>query len=247
MLSNLTFLRPRVAAFLDLGTNSARLLVVRFNPNQSWTVLSQQKEVVRLGEGEFDQQKLQPEAVQRTLYVCRHFVDMARSMGARDIIAVATSAVREAVNQVDFVQRFRRATRLNLHVISGREEARLIYLGVSRAMNLEKRKAIFLDIGGGSTELAIGGQSTYRYLDSLKLGAIRLSNRFLKEHIEKPVSKASYRSLQQYIRSMALRSLERLRGYDLDLAVGSSGTIMNLGDIACRRFLKRRLRPNDAI
>ncbi|MFA5042607.1 MAG: Ppx/GppA phosphatase family protein [Kiritimatiellia bacterium] len=247
MPANLISSKLRVAAFLDLGTNSARLLVVRFNPNRSYTVLAQQKEVVRLGEGEFEEQTLQPEAVRRTLYVCRHFVDIARSMGARDIIAVATSAVREAANQMDFVVQFRKETRLNLHVISGREEARLIYLGISRAINLGKHKALFLDIGGGSTEIVVGDQWNHQYLDSLKLGAIRLSSRFLKNRIDKPLSAARYHSLQEHIRAAAVRTLRNLRRYDPDLMIGSSGTIMNLADAACRRFLNRRLRPNDVI
>lgn len=244
---NLILSKLRVAAFLDLGTNSARLLVVRFNTNRSYTVLSQQKEVVRLGEGEFDEQTLQPKAIQRTLYVCHHFVDIARSMGARDIIAVATSAVREAANQIDFVEQFRKETHLNLHVISGREEARLIYLGISRAIHLDKHKALFLDIGGGSTEIIVGDQWNYQYLDSLKLGAIRLSSQFLKDRIEKPLSAARYHTLKEHIRSVAVRTLQNLRRYDLVRVVGSSGTIMNLGDITCRRFLNRRLRPNDVI
>lgn len=247
MPAKLKFPKPSVAAFLDLGTNSVRLLVVRFNPNQSYTVLAQQKEVVRLGEGEFDEQTLQPEAVRRTLYVCRHFADIAASMGARDIIAIATSAVREAVNQADFVRQFQKATRLDLHVISGREEARLIYLGVSRAMNLGRQKALFVDIGGGSTEIIVGDQVNHQLLDSLKLGAIRLTSQFLKGRAAKPIPEARYRKIQRQVRGVAARSLRNLKRYNLDLVVGSSGTIMNLGDIACRRFLNRRLRPNEVI
>lgn len=247
MPTNLKSTKPSVAAFLDLGTNSVRLLVVRFNPNKSYTVLTQQKEVVRLGEGEFDEQILQPEAMRRTLYVCRHFADIAASMGARHIIAIATSAVREAANQAVFVRQFKKATRLDLHVVSGREEARLIYLGISRAMNLGRKKALFLDIGGGSSEIIVGDQTDHQFLDSLKLGAIRLSSKFLKERAAKPVSEARYRKIQRHVRGVAARTLRNLKRYNLDLAVGSSGTILNLADIACRRFLNRRLRPNEVV
>ena len=87
---------PVVVAFLDLGTNSIRLLVVRVNPNLSFSVISRQKEVVRLGEGEFIEQTLQPEAMQRAAQICRQFADLARSRQVQEIIAVATSATREA-------------------------------------------------------------------------------------------------------------------------------------------------------
>ncbi len=237
----------RVAAFLDIGTNSVRLLVVRVHPNGSYTVLTQQKEVVRLGEGEFPVQALQARAMERALFVCRHFAAIARALDAREIIAVATSAVREAENQAVFARRFRRATRLDLHVVSGREEARLIYLGVAGALHLGPRQALFLDIGGGSTELAVGTQRGHRFLDSLKLGAIRLGSLFPAVRDDGRVPPARYRALQRHIRGVAAPVLRRLRRYRVDLLVGSSGTILNLADVACRRFERRRLQPNDTL
>src|SRR5512133_1481190 len=112
-----------VVGFLDLGTNSIRLMIVRINPNLSYTVLSRQKEVVRLGEGEFIDQILQPEAMQRAANICRQFADLARSRQAQEIIAVATSATREASNQAEFVQLIKDAAGINLRVVLGKEEA----------------------------------------------------------------------------------------------------------------------------
>ena len=85
---------PTVVAFLDIGTNSIRLLLTRVNPNGSYTVMSRQKEVVKLGEGEFIDQALHPEAMQRAATICRQFAELARSRQAQEIIAVATSATR---------------------------------------------------------------------------------------------------------------------------------------------------------
>src|ERR1043166_3563564 len=120
-----------VVAFIDMGTNSVRLLLVRINPNHTYTILSQQREMVRLGDREFTDQHLQPEAMHRAALVCRRFVDMARQQKVRQIVAVATSATREARNQEEFLRLLKREAHLDVHVISGKEEARLIYLGVS--------------------------------------------------------------------------------------------------------------------
>jgi exopolyphosphatase/guanosine-5'-triphosphate,3'-diphosphate pyrophosphatase len=236
-----------IVGFMDIGTNSIRLLVVQFNHNNSNSVLNQQKEVVRLGKNEFIKQALQPVAIQRAVVVCSRFADMARSYGAEKIIAVATSATREAANQEDFLRRIKKKTGIDVHVISGREEARLIYMGVSGAVDLGGKQAVFIDIGGGSTEIAVGTQSAYQHLDSIKLGAIRISDRFFHDDYEDSVSDGTYRKIKDYARNMAVRAVERISRYRIDAAYGSSGTIMNLGDIAVREFLGRRLQRGDKL
>ena len=144
---------------MDIGTNAVRLLVVRINPNLSYTIISQEKEVIRLGEEEFKDNLLKQEAMDRAIFVCGKFVDLAKTYGATNIIAVGTSAIREAKNQSAFLQRLFKETGLKVHVISGEEEARLIYLGVSSGINIGEEKAVFIDLGGGSTEVVIGNQN----------------------------------------------------------------------------------------
>ena len=114
----------RHVAFMDIGTNSIRLLLVRINPNHSTNVLIQLKQTVRLGEGEFDDQVLQPEAIDRAVAVSEQFASLIRSYGADDVIAVATAATREAKNQREFVQRLQEAAQIDVRVVSGQEEAR---------------------------------------------------------------------------------------------------------------------------
>jgi exopolyphosphatase/guanosine-5'-triphosphate,3'-diphosphate pyrophosphatase len=168
-----------IVGFIDLGTNSVRLLLVRFNANHAFTVLSEQKETVRLGEGEFRRNLLQPEAMRRAATVCAKFAEIARSRGAGHVICVATSATREARNRGTFVRHIRRVAQVDCRVISGKEEARLIYLGVASGANIGGKETLFIDIGGGSTEVIVGDQQQYRFLDSLKLGAIRLTGNVL--------------------------------------------------------------------
>lgn len=223
----------RVVAFMDLGTNSVRLYVVRINPNGTWTVLTLQKMMVRLGEGEFSQQHLQPEAMARTAEAIRQLGELARSYGAEEIHAVATAATREAENQAEFIELIREVSGIQIRVIAGKEEARLIYLGVSRSVNIGKKEAIFIDIGGGSTEIAIGDSQQFSYLDSLKLGAIRLANTDRNGFAGK-VSPKRYAHLQDEVRNVAVRTIQNLHQIAPHLVFGSSGTIENLATVAAR-------------
>lgn len=238
---------PRNVAFLDIGTNSIRILLVRININHSISILTQQKEVVRLGEGEFIDQTLQPAAMQRAVLVCQKFCEMAHSRLADEIIAVATSATREATNQQDFINMLKDKARIKVHAISGKEEARLIYLGVSSGLHLGDRQALFIDIGGGSTELIIGGQQEYLELGSLRLGAIRLANTLFLPNQNGVVDPKSYELIRNTVRARVMRAAQRFQPYRLDLAVGSSGTIINLAEISSRMFYKRRLQPDDVM
>lgn len=236
-----------VVGFIDLGTNSVRLLLVRINPNHSYTVLSEQKETVRLGEGEFRRNTLQVNAMRRAGLVCTRFAEIARSRGATQVLAVATSATREAENRAAFVRHLRRVAGIDVRVISGKEEARLIYLGVASGANIGGRQTLFIDVGGGSTEVIVGDQQQYRFLDSLKLGAIRLSGMFFRTGDSSPVSSTRYARIQRYIRTRSVRTIERLKQFTVEQAIGSSGTILNLAEIAMRKVHKRGLVKGDVL
>ncbi|MEI6293694.1 MAG: Ppx/GppA phosphatase family protein, partial [Methanomicrobiales archaeon] len=226
----------RVVAFIDIGTNSIRLFVVRIKPDCSYSVMSSQKEVVRLGEGEFEKNQIGPDAMNRAIMVAGRFVELARSFGAEEFVAVATSATREAKNRHMFLSRLRLESHLDVQVISGREEARLIYLGVTSALHIEDHHVMIIDIGGGSTEIAIGGQKVYSFLSSLKLGSIRLTNLFFPERYEKPVTKEQYETIRSYIREQLKPVLGEIKRHPADMFIGSSGTIINLCDIASGLF-----------
>ncbi len=225
---------PKVVGFIDIGTNSVRLLVVRINPNRSYNVLSQEKEVVRLGDGEFRDQMLTPEAIYRGVTVVKKFAELSRAYGGEEIVAVATSAAREAKNQIDLLNRLREEARVDVSVVSGKEEARLIYLGVASGVHIKDRKALFIDIGGGSTEIIIGDQENYTYLDSLRLGAIRLTNLFLPEGAKTPIPAEVYSKMRKYVRNAVIRTAHRVKDEKLGMSIASSGTAINLAEIANR-------------
>lgn len=222
----------KVLGIFDLGSNSVRLMLVRVGPvNASCTVLNQVKHMVRLGEGVFLHGRLNEEAMQRTVHVLQGMAGMCSAYGVTDIVACATAAVRDADNAPAFLKRVREHTGLTFTVISGREEARLIYLGVASGLEYSEENRLFIDIGGGSTELIVGDSQSYVNLDSLKLGCVRLTNLFFEDN-KGPVSAYTYAALQRYVRNDALHSFQRIAGFEIPEAVASSGTAQNLAEIA---------------
>jgi exopolyphosphatase/guanosine-5'-triphosphate,3'-diphosphate pyrophosphatase len=225
--------QPDIYAAIDIGTNSIRLAVVRIEDEDKTTTLAIQREMVRLGEGEFEHDRMTEEAIDRGALVCTRFAEAARGFGAGEIIAFATSAVREAENREAFIERVRHDAAIEVRVISGVEEARLIWLGVSSGIDLHGRTAMLIDIGGGSTEVIVGNESGYSILESMRLGAIRLSNRFFSD--TGPVSDVAFQKVQYYVQGVANHVIRRVRSEGFDVAIGSAGTINALGAIIARR------------
>ena len=228
-----------IFAAIDIGTNSIRLAVVKTEDGQRLTTLAQHREAVRLGEGEFETGELTPEAIRRGVLVVAKFVEVARGFGADEIVAFATSAVREADNREEFIQRVRDEAGIEVRVISGIEEARLIWTGVSSGFDLGDKKAILIDIGGGSTEVIIGNAQEHLMLDSLKLGCIRLSNHFFSS--PEPVEWEDFKKVQGYIVGVASGIRRRIESLGFDMAVGSAGTINALGAICTKRQIEAGL------
>ena len=228
-------LGPQTIGFIDIGTNSVRLTVVRYESDHSWSTITQQKEPVRLGEGEFGTQNaLQPAAMDRATLVCRSFAQLARAHGARTVVAVATSATREAGNKTAFVRRLHEEAGIDVHVVSGPEEARLIFLGVLSRVHLGEQRALVIDIGGGSTEVALGDRTGAEYLDSLRLGAIRLADEFPESSADAPVTAKAYEAMRRRVQVEAARIRRHIVGERIDVVFGTSGTIRNLASVVVR-------------
>ncbi len=239
----------RIFAAMDIGTNSVRLAVVEVQANGTWTTLASQKQVVRLGEGEFERAAkespgkpgserddggghwLTDAAIARGALVCARFAEVARGFGAEEIVALATAAVREAGNGDAFVQRVRELADLDVRIISGQEEARLIYLGCVSGVDLPpKKNALFMDIGGGSTELIVGDSAGYSFLDSLKMGAIRLTAEGVVD-ASKIITPAAWAGLQRHVRSLLVPAARAVGRAGFSVMYGSSGTAQNLAEI----------------
>ncbi len=236
-----------VLAAIDIGTHSVRVVVVEIHPDGSWTTLDQSKEYVRLGEGEFvgGRKRLTQEALDRCTRVCARFGDIAKGFGATEVIALATSAAREAANQDELVEQVRKASGgfVEIRVISGHEEARLIYLGVMSGLDLpESERALLMDIGGGSTELIVGDKQRYAFLDSLKMGAIRLTGEVIPKQT-KPITAEQWQLLQKTVRSTVEPASRAIKREGFTRMIGSSGTVMALAEIAARRRAATSINP----
>ena len=210
-----------VHAAIDIGTNSFHLVVARELADGGFEVVTTEKEMVRLGQGSGEMKRLTPEAIDRGVAAMTRMAGVAASHGAT-VTAVATSATREAKNRNDFLDRVRDETGVEIEVISGFEEARLIHLGVLQALPVFDKRLLLVDIGGGSTEFLVGEGETVLAARSVKLGAIRVTERFFPEA---EVTAKQVRRARAWIRDILAAAGHELTPHRFDVAIGSSGTI----------------------
>jgi exopolyphosphatase/guanosine-5'-triphosphate,3'-diphosphate pyrophosphatase len=225
--------QDRILAAIDVGTNSVHMVVVRIQPAYpAFSIIAREKETVRLGDRDKDTGKLTIAAMERALGALRRCQDIAKSLNVEEIIAVATSAVREASNGRDFLTRIQTELGLSINLISGTEEARRIYLGVLSGMEFDHQPHVIIDIGGGSTELILGDGHEPRSLSSTKVGAVRLTSEIVTTD---PISPVEFGYLQAYVRGMLERSVDELKSQlqpgEFPRLIGTSGTIESLAAI----------------
>ncbi len=231
--------QERILAAIDIGTNSIHMVVVRINPAlPAFTIIAKEKDTVRLGDSDPKTGDLTPQAMGRAIATLRRCQELAKSFNAEQIVAVATSAVREAGNGREFLKHVNAELGLFVNLISGQEEARRIYLGVLSGMEFNNHPHIIIDIGGGSTELILGDSHEPRSLSSTKVGAVRLTAELVTTD---PISNSELQYLQAYIRGMLERPVDELRAHlqpgEQPRLVGTSGTIETLAIMHAREKL----------
>jgi len=214
-------------AAIDIGTNSIHLLVAEVGQDGEFTVLTTEKETVRLGESAGDIRMLAGDAMARGVSALQRFKAIADSFDAQ-MHAVATSAVREADNGHHFVDQVLVEAGVHVDVIAGPEEARLIHLGVLQALPFFDQQLLIVDIGGGSTEFLVGKSGRSLAARSLRIGHLRLTNRFFPGGVIDAESVAACRA---YARSFIVPAVNALKPLGYQVAVGSSGTAEALGDM----------------
>ncbi|HOV92958.1 MAG TPA: Ppx/GppA phosphatase family protein [Candidatus Kapabacteria bacterium] len=214
---------PIIAA-IDIGTNSIHLVIASINQREVLTIIDQEKEMVRLGQSGNDMKYLQEDAIDRGVETLKRFAKLAENHSAI-IRAVATSAVREALNKDIFINRAKEETGINIEVVSGVEESRLIFLGVSHALPITDKDALVVDIGGGSTETVIGRNYKIKFAHSDKIGAIRLTKQFLDSQ---NYTKSKIEEIRKYVIGEWTPTLNNIKSTGFDLSIGTSGTIQSL-------------------
>lgn len=214
----------KVAA-IDLGSNSIHIIIARVGMQGVIEVIDRDKDMVRLGAGTLTQGVLSEEAMNRGLQALANFRRLAERHGVDAIVAVATSAVREARNGGSFIERVRHETGIEVKVVSGREEARLIYLGARDALDLRGQRVAILDIGGGSVEFMLGDAAGLVVAESLRLGVLRLLERF--GGVE-PIPRETRASLEGYVQGQAEQVVDELKRHGFHRVVGTSGTLTTM-------------------
>jgi exopolyphosphatase/guanosine-5'-triphosphate,3'-diphosphate pyrophosphatase len=217
---------PEVLAAVDLGSNSFHMVVARYTHGQL-VVIDRLREMVRLGGGIGADGRLDKVAATRALACLERFGQRLRDMHARSVRVVGTNALRVARRKQAFLERAREALGHPIEIISGMEEARLIYLGVVHTLPTEPGRRLVIDIGGGSTEVIIGEGFEPLELDSLHIGCVSVSQRFFTDGRLSPKRLERARlAARQEMEPMQAGFLRR--GWDH--AVGSSGTVRAIAE-----------------
>ena len=227
---------PKLAV-LDIGTNSIHMVLAEVHPDYSYKILDRFKDMTRLGDGVFTSRRLSDQAMMRGLEVIRTLVTLARNKGYEQIEGVATSAVREARNGGEFLDHVLQQTGLTVRVITGAEEARLIFLGVQNSVALPEQPTLVIDIGGGSVEVIVGNREAIFQARSLKLGAIRLKDLYLSKT---PPSKTMLRELEAAVTVQLKNALGSYKTKRVEQIIATSGMAGNLAEVI---HLQRTGRP----
>ncbi len=214
----------RIAA-LDLGSNSFHLLVADVHVDGSFTAVAREKEMLRLGDDVARHGRIPPPTADRAVAAVRRLRALADALGAREVIAKATSAIRSAANGSELVDRIEAETGVEIEVISGTEEARLIFAAVRASVVLDPPPALCIDLGGGSVEVMIGDAAGLRWATSLPLGVGRLTAECVRDD---PPSKSDRRRLDERIRPALEQIVPDVRAREPRLCVGTSGTLNDL-------------------
>jgi exopolyphosphatase/guanosine-5'-triphosphate,3'-diphosphate pyrophosphatase len=215
-------------ASIDIGTNTVRLLILETKPDGSLHEVGQVRAITRLGKGMDTEKKLLGDRMDETISVLTKFRDECRKFEPLIIRAVATSAVREASNQKDFVSRVKKEAGLEIDVISWEEEADLMVKGVLwKLPNIEKDILVF-DIGGGSTEFILARDRKIISSVGTQLGTVRLTEKFISHH---PIGVNEYKALETHFRRELKVVREKLSDFSPKVLVGTAGTVTTLAAI----------------
>lgn len=220
----------RIAA-IDIGTNSFHMVIASVSEHGVMQIHAREKDMVRLGSSATDMKRLSEEAMDRGVRALTRFAYEAQRHGAA-IRAIATSAVREALNKDEFVRRVYEASGISIDVIPGIEEGRLIYVGAIHALPIRDERVFVIDIGGGSTETVIGQAGEPLNIDSAKLGHLRLTKRFFPDPV---ITREQVRQCREMIRGEWVTVFQTHKQYGFQRAVGCSGTITAIASMVATR------------
>ncbi len=222
----------RLVGLFDLGSNAFRLLCARVSADGAYEVESFVREQVRLGDGAFAAGGLPPEAIERAVEALLRMMADAREQGVGEFTAVATAAVREAANAAGFTAAVATACGLEVRVLSRREEAELLYRAARRRLDPGDRPLLALDVGGGSTQIAVGSGAAPAVVASLPLGALRLTAELSLLDAHDAVGDAGYLEMYERARAAVEPVAAAVREQHAAISCGAGGTVRSLDAVA---------------
>ena len=230
-------------AAIDMGTNSFHLIIVQVKSDGSFKIIDREREVIRLGSHRGKEYTWISEGeMEKAIDVLKDFAKIAQFYKA-EVRAIATSAIREAKNKSEFIDRVFEETEINVEAVDGKTEAELIYLGVQNALDVYDKRVLCVDIGGGSTEFLLGESGISEFSESIKIGAVRLSKMFFPDY---HLSESGIEMCRQYIKDKLNANINLHPNHDFEFAIGSSGTIVAAASIiSFRRSGKFKKSMND--
>jgi exopolyphosphatase/guanosine-5'-triphosphate,3'-diphosphate pyrophosphatase len=222
-------------AVLDIGTNSFHLLIVEtIIDSNTFEIIYRERKVFRLTNGFGEQNNLISEkAIQQATVLIRKFSNISLSYGT-NLKAVATSAVRGAINKDKFCMSILRNTGINIEVLNGVREAELIYRGVNKLTELDNVKSLIVDIGGGSTEFIVSNHGKIESILSVEIGAVKLMQMYFPEL---RFSEERIASARVFVANKLSTHLHLIEGKSIDMFIGTSGTIFNV----CRMIVRKEI------
>lgn len=212
-----------ILAVIDCGSNSFHLVISKVLPGGKFEIIRRERMVIRIGAGNTADKIITDEATARAINTLLKYKSIAESYNA-SIKAVATSAIRDAKNQKEFLNAVKEKSGITIEVVDGQEEARLIFKGITNAISLKNERTFCVDIGGGSTELVIGEKEKILYLKSFPIGAVRLTQLFFPDYI---LSDDAIINCEQYIINIFNEDIDNIKNVGFTKCVGSSGTVMS--------------------
>lgn len=210
---------------IDLGTNTFHLLVA-----EGAKSIYEERRPVRIGMGGINRNTITPEALERAVNCLKDYKKKSTDLGAEKIVAIGTSALRNAENVEFITNTIRRETGIEIKVISGNQEAELIYDGIRSGMDLGKDNSMIVDIGGGSVEFIIADQNHIAWKISLETGGQRLMEMFQKND---PIHTQEIQSVKNHLNQQLKDVLKAVGQFRPKTLIGSSGSFDTLSEIWC--------------
>ena len=214
-------------AVIDMGTNTFHLIIVE-TEGVDFQVIYREKAAVKIGENGINQGEIIPEAIDRALKTLKSFKEIIDKYFVEEVYATATSAIRNASNGKELVKVIELETGIKTNIISGLDEARYIYFGVKKALNIGNIPQLIMDIGGGSIEFIIATNKEALWMHSFEIGGLRLLEKFQKND---PISKTEVSTLENYLEEELELLFEVCKKFQPRTLIGSSGTFDTLSDI----------------